>query len=343
MDRQLLVKRGDSRLIVTLDINLRWRNSVQVEGPAGKKEEVKKFVDGVMTIAEEQNFYRGKRIEFAKRLRFLRLNAKSWDSIILDADTKKEIKTNTIGFLGRRELWDKYRIPPKRGILIAGEPGTGKTIICKALMAEADGITCITTNAYGLDRDEYITELYELAQDLSPCIVFIEDIDLIGQNRAEFGYYRGSSLLSLLAILDGVEEQKEVVTVATTNCLDMLDKALSERPSRFDRVIKFSRPSLEQRRELVSLLCQKIPINEPTQDYISRKTEYCTPAQLQEIIYSLAIERSEEQPEPPNFIFSKDDIDRIISRINGRNGHHLGFRISGNHNSGKTGYIGALE
>ena len=65
--------------------------------------------------------------------------------------------------------------------------GTGKTVVCKALMAEAEEITCITTNAYSLDADKYVTELYELAQDLSPCIVFIEDIDLIGRNREEFG------------------------------------------------------------------------------------------------------------------------------------------------------------
>ena len=54
-------------------------------------------------------------------------------------------------------------------------------------MAEAEEITCIATNAYSLDADEYVIELYELAQNLSPCIVFIEDIGFIGQNREEFG------------------------------------------------------------------------------------------------------------------------------------------------------------
>ena len=64
---------------------------------------------------------------------------------------------------------------------------TGKTVVCETLMAEAEEITCITTNTYSLDADKYVTELYELAQDLSPCIVFIEDIDLIRRNREEFG------------------------------------------------------------------------------------------------------------------------------------------------------------
>ena len=63
---------------------------------------------------------------------------------------KKEIRLNTIGFLKNCARLEKYGIPPKRGIILAGEPGTGKTIVCKALMSEADKITCIATTAYGM-------------------------------------------------------------------------------------------------------------------------------------------------------------------------------------------------
>ncbi|MCD6567583.1 MAG: AAA family ATPase [Dehalococcoidia bacterium] len=345
MDGQLLLERGDKHFIVTVDINMQIRNSVRVEGPAGEREELEKFVNEVGNIALEQNFYRGKKFEFAGRIRFLNIKDKSWDSIILDPAIKREVKANTINFLNRRKRWAEYRIPQKRGVLLAGEPGTGKTLICKALMAEAAGVTCITTSAYALSDDEYITELYEMAQDLSPCIVFIEDIDLIGLNREEYHYQHGPALLSLLSVLDGVEEKQEIVTVATTNNLETLDRAISQRPSRFDRVVKLSLPSLEERRELIDLLCRKIPIDESGRDYIAHKAECCTPAQLQEIIYSLAIEYPDESPDalPTRLELSKDNIDGAISRINGRNGHHLGFNISGNHNSGKTRYIGALE
>lgn len=334
MNGQLLLEKGESYFIVTVDINLQWRNSVQVESPASREKEVNEFTDDIKTIAEEQNFYRGKKIEFGGRLRFLNLSDRQWDSIILDVRIKREIRANTIEFLEKRKLWSNYGIPPKRGILLAGEPGTGKTIICKALMAEAEEITCITTNAYSLDADEYITELYELAQDLSPCLVFIEDIDLIGQNRQELGYRSGPALLSLLAVLDGIEEKKEIVTVATTNCMDILDKAIKHRPSRFDRVIKLSYPSLEQRKELISLLSQKIPVDEATEDYIARRADNCTPAQLQEIIYSLVIEHSDEWVSSLStpLEFSWDDIDSIISKVNGKNGHRLGFDVGGNHN-----------
>jgi cell division protease FtsH len=336
-DGQILVGRDESRIVVTVDINLQWRNSILLEGPAKRKEEIRSFVDGVLAIAHERNFYRGKKIEFAGRLRFLDLSERSWDSIILQEEIKKEIRANTIAFLGRKELWNKYGIPLKRGILLASGPGTGKTVICKALMAEAERTTCIAATAYALDDDEYITELYELAQDLSPCLVFIEDIDLIGQNRQEFGYQKGPALMSLLTVLDGIEEKKEIVTVATTNCLDLLDKALSERPSRFDRVIRLPRPSLEQRLELLRWLCYRMPLDEDTQEHIARRAEGCTPAQVQEIVHSLAIEHAEETPSS-RLRFSKEAIDRIISRMNGRN-RQLGFGISGNHDHNNLGQV----
>jgi len=339
MDGQLFIEKGNSRFIITVDVNPRFRCSVQVEGPADRKEGISAFVADILAIAENENFYRGKKIEFAGRIRFLDVQYKSWDSIVLDAEAKSEIEANTIGFLKRREHWSKYGIPLKRGILLAGKPGTGKTIICKALMAEADGITCVTTSGYDLDNDNYITELYDLAEDLSPCLVFIEDIDLIGQNRMEFGYQRGSALISFLSILDGVEEQKEIVTVATTNCLETLDKALSERPSRFDRVIRLSRPSIEQRIGLVRRLCEKIPLDDETQEYIAGKTENCTPAQLQEIIYSLVIQYSAEQS---GLLVNKADIERAISRINDKYRHRLGF-TGGNHNDRKPDLTATIK
>jgi len=341
MDGQFLIEKDDLRFVATVDVNLRWRNSVRVEGSASRRREMDGFIEGVSAIAKEDNIYRGKKLEFAGRVRFLNLSAHLWDSIILEPEIKRELKANTVDFLSRRWLWAEYGIPPKRGVLLAGEPGTGKTVICKALLAEADKITCITANAYALDADEYITELYELAQDLSPSLVFIEDIDLIGQDRMEFGYNKRSPLVSLLAIMDGIEEKKEIVTVATTNCLNVLDKAISERPARFDRVIKLPCPSLEQRKELLKRLSQKIPLDESTQEHIARKAADCTPAQLQEIAFSLVIEHSGDSPDiqSPCLKFSRDDIDIAISRINGKSRRHIGFGIDNNHNGHRPDQI----
>lgn len=341
MNGRLLIRRGNTHFVVTLHVESCWRGSVQVEGLAVAENKIRAFIDGVTTIVKEENFYRGKKLEFAGRIRFLKVKDKSWDSIILDPAMKKEIRANTIDFLMKEKLWAEYGIPQKRGVMLAGEPGTGKTLICKALMAEADGITCITTNGYALTDDDYITDLYELAQDLSPSIVFIEDIDLIGLNREEYHYQQGPALLALLAVLDGVEEEQEIVTVATTNNLETLDKALSQRPSRFDRVIKLSLPSREERSKLVKLLCKEIPMDELIQDYVACKTEHCTPAQLQEIVYSLVIEYTSELSDTllPRLRLSKDDIDKAISKVNSRNRQRMGFDLQSNHNDGKLAHL----
>ena len=322
---RLLVERGDIRLAVAVDISSMGRCSAKVEGGAGNGDEITDFVAGVMSVTEVENFYRGKRMEFSGRIRLLDVRDRSWDSIAMDAETKAEIQANTVDFLKHPEQWSKYGIPLKRGILLAGDPGTGKTVICKALMAEAQGVTCITTSGYAIGDDDYISELYELAADLSPSIVFIEDIDLIGQNRIDSSYHRGPALLSLLSIMDGIEEYREIVTVATTNCPETLDKALSQRPSRFDRVIRLTRPSVQHRRRLIRNLCQKIPLAEEMQQYIAQKTENCTPAQVQEIVYSLVIRCPSKRP---GLSLDRSDIDLAISKVNGRRRAQIGFANS---------------
>ena len=239
-----------------------------------------------------------------------------------------------------RERLAGYGIPAKRGVLLVGKPGTGKTLVCKALMAGSPGITCIMAHNYALAEEEYITQLYALAQDLSPCIVFIEDIDLIAQDRIEWGYTRGPSLLSLLSVLDGVEEHNEIVTVATTNHLETLDKAIGQRPSRFDRIIEIPCPSLEQRKEFISSLCYKIPLDDDIQACMARKTDGLTPAQIQEVIFSLAIRygQTDQSDESGCLKVSAEQVNGAISRINGRSKHQMGFPIRDNH---KSEYHGA--
>jgi len=328
LDGQLLAEKDGKRYIITADISLRWRNSVLIESMADNTAELEEFIKGIASILNDRNYYKGKQMEFRGHLRFLKPEAKDWNDIILDEELKREITANSTEFLKKREMWKGLGIPPKRGILLAGEPGMGKTIICKALMGRAEDITCLTTSAYYLGDDEYITELYEIAQDLSPCMVFIEDIDLIGQERMDYGYHRGPALLTLLAALDGLEECVEVVTIATTNCLSLLDKAISQRPSRFDRVITLSYPDLSQRRELLERLCRKIPLAEAVREYIAGKTEEFTPAKLQEVVFGLVIENVCEEGELLEMNVSRENIDSYISRVRGKNGDKMGFSAS---------------
>ena len=338
MNGCLFLDRSGDRIAVTIDANMRFYNSVVVTGPSSKSKQVNEFTEGVKRIVKEENFYRGKKIVLGGRIQFLDISAKSWEDLVIDPATKDEIHANTVGFLANLKEYDAYGILPKIGVLLAGEPGTGKTLICKVIMAQSPGITCLTTNPYAFEGHpyirEYIVELYDLAEDLAPSIVFLEDIDQFAQSRAQHGYARGATLLSLLSALDGVEEHQGIVTVATTNCLDTLDMAITERPSRFDRVIELNRPTLKERAELVSSLCRKIPLTEDIQGCIAKKTEKFTPAQLQEVIYSLVIMRNQKGRDagPTGFEFTTAEVDCAIRKIYGRRKDPLGFCPERNHN-----------
>jgi len=328
----LILEKDGELLVVTMDATPPESSMLIVTGPERIKTTVEGFTNEVEKIAEERNFYRGRKLDFYGRIYFLDISGKSWDDLILDQDTKDNIWANTVGFIANRNRLREFGIPIKRGVILVGEPGTGKTLACKALLSAADGITCITTRADALESPDYLHALYELAEDISPSIVFIEDIDLIAQEREESHYMSGSALLTLLSVLDGVEERDGVVTIATTNAKETLDKAIAKRPSRFDRIIHFPKPGLKQRVDLISLLCRTIPLDMNTQEYVAKKTENFTPAQIQEVVYSLAIDYCNNTlPQKPRcrcLTFSKQEVDSAISKIDRDNKQQgIGFSL----------------
>ena len=336
----LVLEKDKDILVVVLDSKGSSPCAMIVTGPERIRPVIEGFKDAVEKITKERNFYRGQKILYYGCIFFMDVSNKSWGELILDPETKDSIWSNTIGFLGNQDRLKEYNIPARRGVLMVGEPGTGKTLACKGILSAAEGITCITTRPDVLEHPGQLSLLYELAEDLAPSIVFLEDIDLIAQEREMSSYMRGSALLTLLSVLDGIEECSGVVTIATTNCKETLDKAIAKRPSRFDRIIEFQKPALKQRTDLISLLCKSIPLDVHAQEYIANKTDNFTPAQIQEVIYSLAIDycQKNEGPKPSCLICNKKEIDNAISKIDRNNkGQTIGFNLPLNGNMKRCG------
>ena len=322
IDGQILVEKDDIRMVITVKTCRGGTNFVQIEAREKHQGLVKTLINAIADFLEKNNFYRGKKLNFDSGIFFLNAGQRDWDSVILDPAMKKEIRLNTIGFLQNCARLEKYGVPPKRGIILAGEPGIGKTIVCKALMSEADKITCIAATAYGMLSERYIPDLFSIAQDLSPSLIFIEDMDFIGQERQ--GFYRGNTpLISLLAEMDGIAEKTAIVTVATTNNIETLDKALSERPSRFDRVFRIPRPNYEQRAELVKHISEKIPLSDDVREYISKETVGFTPAQIQEVLHGMVISHSTMGEDIMQF--NRSDVDSTIALLNISKNNMIGF------------------
>eukprot|EP01018_Ginkgo_biloba_P002916 Gb_28961 [translate_table: standard] len=222
-------------------------------------------------------------------------------------DKGEDVKFSDVAGLGdiRMELeeiveffryGEKYRRRGARipgGILLCGEPGTGKTLLAKAVAGEA-GVNFFSISAsqfveiyvgVGASR---VRALYQEARENAPAVVFIDELDAVGRQRGLIkgsgGQERDATLNQLLTCLDGFEGRGEVITIAATNRPDILDSALV-RPGRFDRKIYIPKPGLIGRIEILKVHARKKPMADDI-DYnaIGTVTEGMVGAQLANLL-----------------------------------------------------------
>ncbi|HNQ54305.1 MAG TPA: proteasome-activating nucleotidase [Methanothrix sp.] len=163
--------------------------------------------------------------------------------------------------LKRPDLFTAVGIEPPKGVLLHGPPGTGKTILAKAVAqsTEASFLRVVGSEfvqKYIGEGARLVRELFELAKSKSPAIIFIDELDAIGARRMD-GATSGDrevqrTLMQILAEMDGFDARGEVKLIAATNRLDMLDPALL-RPGRFDRVIEIPLPTREAREAILRI------------------------------------------------------------------------------------------
>jgi proteasome regulatory subunit len=155
--------------------------------------------------------------------------------------------------LTRQDLFKTVGIVPPKGILLSGPPGTGKTLIAKAV-AHHTNATFIRMVASELvqkfigEGGRLVRELFQLAKERTPCIIFIDELDAIGAKRLGMDTTGDRevqrTLMQLLAEMDGFDPLQDISIVAATNRLDIIDEALL-RPGRFDRIVEVSNPDKE--------------------------------------------------------------------------------------------------
>ena len=163
--------------------------------------------------------------------------------------------------LKRPDLFTSVGIEPPKGVLLHGPPGTGKTMLAKAVAQSTEATFMRVVGSefvqkYIGEGARLVRELFELAKSKSPAIIFIDELDAIGARRMD-GATSGDrevqrTLMQILAEMDGFDARGEVKLIAATNRLDMLDPALL-RPGRFDRVIEIPLPSKEARESILKI------------------------------------------------------------------------------------------
>lgn len=173
-----------------------------------------------------------------------------------------------VDFLKHPEKYHRAGARLPKGALLGGPPGTGKTLMAKACAGESSVPFFYMSGSDFVEKyvgvgASRVRKLFEAARKEAPAIVFIDEIDAVGRQRSSMGGgERDSTLNQLLVEMDGFSSKDNVVVFAASNRLDILDKAL-KRPGRFDRMIEFTLPNLEERAEIYLVHLKQIKTAEP--------------------------------------------------------------------------------
>lgn len=212
-------------------------------------------------------------------------------------DSEKQELMEIVDFLkdGKKFRDVGARVP--RGILLSGEPGTGKTLLARAIAGEANVPFFAASGSdfsgiiVGLGVAK-IKEIFDMAKRNAPCILFIDEIDAIGQRRSTHSYNdqdREQTLNQLLIEMDGFANDTGIIVIGATNRADMLDPALL-RPGRFDRQVYIELPDLSGRREILDLYAKKVKVSSDVnlQD-LARGTTGFSGADLENLLNEAAL------------------------------------------------------
>lgn len=234
-------------------------------------------------------------------------------------EEEKSEMMEIVDFLKRPEKFAKMGARVPKGVLLYGKPGTGKTLIAKAIAGEADvpfismsGSEFIEMFA-GLGASR-VRKLFEKARKLAPCIVFIDEIDAIGSRRTSNSgaeTENNQTLNQLLVEMDGFGSEETIIVLAATNRPEMLDKALL-RPGRFDRRITIPTPDLKGRLAILKIHSKNKKLSDDVNlESVAEDTAGFTGAELENILNEAAIIATKNKHED----IENMDIEEAVKKV----------------------------
>jgi len=243
-------------------------------------------------------------------------------SDVAGVDEAKEELKEIVEFLKTPQKFQKLGAKIPKGLLLMGAPGTGKTLLARAIAGEADvPFFSISGSDFvemfvgvGASR---VRDLFTQAKKQTPCIIFMDEIDAVGRHRgAGLGGghdEREQTLNQLLVEMDGFDPNTNIIVVAATNRPDILDPALL-RPGRFDRQIVLDKPDLNGRRGILKIHAKGKPLAKDFDiDIIARRTPGFTGADLENVLNEAAILAARANRKDVSMNEASQAIDRVIA------------------------------
>lgn len=241
---------------------------------------------------------------------------------VAGVDECKQELEEIVDFLKNPERYQKLGARIPKGVLLVGAPGTGKTLLAKAVAGEA-GVAYFSIS--GSDFVEMfvgvgasrVRDLFEQAKKHSPCIIFMDEIDAVGRQRgAGMGGghdEREQTLNQLLVEMDGFDSTTGIILLAATNRPDILDKALL-RPGRFDRQVVLDRPDIKGRFEILKVHSKNKPMAKDVDlKRLAKSTPGFTGADLENLINEGAILAARQDAEEVSMENLEQSIDKVIA------------------------------
>jgi hypothetical protein len=270
-----------------------------VEVACADGDRARRVIDEIRRLAIENNVFRGHVIAFGGEvfgrgggalLSFLDRPHVARDQVILPPEVLDGIERQVLGVARHagRLLASGQHL--KRGVLLHGAPGTGKTHTIRYLLGQLSGVTVVVLSGAALTM---IAEACSVARTLQPSVIVVEDVDLIAEQR-EFGMGQHPLLFQLLNEMDGLGEDLDVTFLLTTNRADLLEPALAERPGRVDHAAMLPVPDADARRRLLRLYQGNLVLDLSDPDAVISRTEGVTASFMKELLRRAALREADE-------------------------------------------------
>jgi hypothetical protein len=272
---------------------------VSVEVACADPERARQVIDEIRRLGIERNVFRGHVVSFGgevfgprhqELLSFLERPEVGREQVILPPDLLDRIERQVVG-VARHVSWLRASGQHlKRGVLLHGPPGTGKTHTVRYLLGQMPGVTVVVLTGAALNR---IAAACSVAWALQPSMVVVEDVDLIaGQRDGRGGQH--PLLFQLLNEMDGLGEDADVTFLLTTNRADLLEPALAQRPGRVDHAAGLPLPDADARRRLIRLYQHDLVLDLASPADVIARTEGVTASFLKELLRRAAMYAAED-------------------------------------------------